>query len=89
MWTLRDFEILSAMTFTSNPISRAAIEPIRKALTFSMSPTARDWSELAVREFERGCRSEAEGALRNARAICDGPTAARHLRAAAEHLNAG
>jgi hypothetical protein len=62
------------------------LESLRRALSFSMSPTARDWSQLALEMLENGRRDEALNALRNARAICDGPTAARHLRAAAEHL---
>jgi hypothetical protein len=51
-----------------------------------MNPTARDWSEVALERLENGSRTEALAALRSARAICDGPTAARHLRVAAEHL---
>jgi len=74
------------MTSVDKTSLKLPSDPIRKALTFSMSPTARDWSELALRELEGGSLRAAETALRNARAICDGPTAARHLRAAAEQL---
>jgi hypothetical protein len=74
------------MTLADKTSPQLLGDPIRKALTFSMNPTAREWSELALKELESGSLGEAERALRNARAICDGPTAARHLRAASDQL---
>lgn len=71
---------------SSLPEDREDAAALRRALSFSMSPTARDWSELALERLENGSRDGAQAALRSARAICDGPTAARHLRRAAEHL---
>jgi hypothetical protein len=68
--------------------SCADLESLRKALSFSMSPTARDWSELALRRLEDGDLQEGLAALRHARTLCDGPTAARHLRIAADRLEA-
>lgn len=69
-------------------VPRVDLESLRTALSFSMSPTARDWSELALRRLEDGLVEEALLALRHARALCDGPTAARHLRVAADQLEA-
>jgi hypothetical protein len=70
------------------PGSGTDLESLRAALSFSMSPTARDWSELALQKLEEGSPEEALAALRRARALCDGPTAARHLRIAADRLEA-
>lgn len=71
-----------------DPETEAIRTALRSALKFSMSPTARAWSELALERLESGSRFEAMEALRKARAICDGPTAARRLREAAELLGA-
>ena len=64
-----------------------ALASLRYALTFAMSPNARDWAELALRRVEGGDLEGADVALRRARSYCDGPTAALHLRRAAELLD--
>jgi len=62
------------------------IEALRHALTFGMSPNARDWSRVALKHLEAGDLEEGRRILRRARSYCDGATAARYLRRAADLL---
>lgn len=43
------------------PDSGTDLESLRAALSFSMSPTARDWSELALRKLEEGVARRGPG----------------------------
>lgn len=68
------------------PRMALAIEAVRHALRFGMSPNARDWARLALDHLEAGEVEDGRRALRIARSLCDGDTAARSLRVAADVL---